>query len=73
MTAADAADSTRDAIAMVLAVRDGDAEGQNAIAANMDAGSVTIALARLLAAVLAELEVPSGHFRMWSQQEMSSP
>jgi hypothetical protein len=67
------ADATLDAIALVLAVQADDTEGQAAILANCDGGAVTSTLARLLAEVLAELEVPSGHFRMWGQQAMSRP
>lgn len=67
------ADSTMDAIALVLAVREGDTEGRDAILANCDGTAVTVALARLLAAVLAEQQVPAGQFRIWGQQAIAWP
>jgi hypothetical protein len=66
-------DDIADALAAVEAVRRDDSEGLTAVLRHCNAYSVTVTLAKLLAEVGNEFEVPPEHLRRWAENAVRRP
>jgi hypothetical protein len=66
-------DPLHDSIALVEAVARDDPKGAGAILRNMDPGPVAVNLAKMLAEVLAEQEIPAEQFRRWAHYAARRP
>jgi hypothetical protein len=64
-------DHLADAVALVQAVREHDAEGLTAILRNCDGAMAALRLAECFAVVMEENEVPPESFRSWAARTVS--